>query len=81
MTRLDPDNAEAVEEYLEELDVTKAEATRRLIRSGLDQLENDEQNARALSWTDLAKLTVVVYVSALLAFVTVKLLPLITVAP
>jgi Ribbon-helix-helix protein, copG family. len=41
-TRLDADDAEAVERYCDEKDITQAEAVRRLIREGLD-----ERQARA----------------------------------
>lgn len=41
-TRLDPDNAEDVDRYADDRDVTKAEALRRLIRTGLEAETTDE---------------------------------------
>jgi len=40
-TRLDPDDAEAVEDYADQHEVTKAEAVRRLVRAGIDAEQHD----------------------------------------
>lgn len=45
-TRLDPDDAEAVEEYAEDHGVTDAEAVRRLIKAGLDVEQHDDDDDR-----------------------------------
>jgi hypothetical protein len=44
-TRLDPDDAAAVNEYADEHGVTKSEATRRLIRAGIDSIDEDGAGA------------------------------------
>lgn len=41
-TRLDPDDAAAVKEYADDHGVTKSEATRRMIRAGLESIDEDE---------------------------------------
>lgn len=40
-TRLDPDVADRVDEYVEENDVTTSEGVRRLVRAGLDEKEDN----------------------------------------
>ena len=42
-TRLHQDNADRVDQYVEEHDVSQSEAVRRLIREGLDAVEEDER--------------------------------------
>lgn len=41
-TRLDPDVAEKVDEYQEEIGTSQAETVRRLIKMGIESLEDDE---------------------------------------
>jgi len=41
-TRLDPDTKEEVEAYAEKYDIGQTEASRRLIRAGLDTQDGDE---------------------------------------
>jgi hypothetical protein len=45
-TRLDIDDAEAVKEYQEERDLTQAEAVRRLVRKGVESV--DDERARTM---------------------------------
>jgi|APHM01.1.fsa_nt_gi hypothetical protein len=45
-TRLDPDNADRVEAFADERDVTNAEATRRLIRQGLRNYEREQEQEK-----------------------------------
>lgn len=47
-TRLDPDDAKAVEQYREERELTQAEAIRRLVRARLDTLNDDLDEPEAM---------------------------------
>lgn len=47
-TRLDPDDAEAVEKYRKERELTQAEAIRRLVRDRLDTLSDDLDETEAM---------------------------------
>lgn len=56
-TRLDPDDAAAVDEYQEKHDISQAEAVRRLIQDGLESAgENDDEPTRAEIAADLREI-------------------------
>lgn len=46
-TRLDPDDAERVDEYVAEHDLSESEAVRRLVRAGLEAEADDEADDMA----------------------------------
>lgn len=51
-TRLDPDDTERVEEYRDDRDLSDAEAVRRLLREGLDAVEEPDEAVADGGWKE-----------------------------
>jgi hypothetical protein len=66
--RCDPDTVEAVKEYQERKDITKSEAVRRLIRTGLDAKAREEEHG-PVRRAGQSGILIMILVIAILSFV------------